>query len=368
MKFVSQVFVIMFLLISISISASSDTQVCAYLFYGEGCPHCASVEHYLNSIESSDSNVEIIRFEIYKNRSNLILLRDYFDAYGINQDARGVPALFISNISLVGDKAIKGNLESIIAKGSQACPTIVAKNTSSVTNGTSAFDQYSELSMITIIGAALVDSINPCAIAVLLILLGALLSSGDRMKALKAGFAFTLSIYLAYFLFGLGLISVLQFSGISYWLSGIIGLFAIVVGLLNIKDYFWYGGGGFVMEIPRSWRPKLKSILGSVTSPLGAFLMGFIVCLFELPCTGGPYLFVLGLLAERSTALSSIPILLIYNLFFVLPLILITLLIYFGFSNVEKANEWKDKNIRILHLVAGLIMLVLGGIVLLDLI
>ena len=88
--------------------------------------------------------------------------------------------------------------------------------------------------------------------------------------------------------------------------------------------------------------------------------MGFVVCLFELPCTGGPYIVILGLLADRMTMWASIPLLLLYNLVFVLPLVVITLLIYFGFANVEKATKWKDSNLRILHLIAGLVMLVLG--------
>jgi cytochrome c biogenesis protein CcdA len=60
---------------------------------------------------------------------------------------------------------------------------------------------------------------------------------------------------------------------------------------------------------------------------------------------------------------AAIPILLFYNVFFVLPLVLITLLMYFGFASVEKMTEWKEKNLRRLHLVAGLIMLILGIIV-----
>jgi len=138
---------------------------------------------------------------------------------------------------------------------------------------------------------------------------------------------------------------------------------AVIIGLANIKDFFWYGGGGFVMEIPRAWRPALKKMLSSVTSPFGAFLMGFAVCLFELPCTGGPYIVILGLLAERMTMFASIPLLLMYNLFFVLPLIIITFMIYLGFANVEKTTEWKERNIRKLHLIAGLIMFILGVLI-----
>jgi len=185
---------------------------------------------------------------------------------------------------------------------------------------------------------------------------------------MRAGLAFTLSIYISYFLFGIGLFSALQITGIYYWFYKIIGILAIIIGLANIKDYILYGAGGFVIEIPRSWRPTLKNLLSKVTSPLGAFIIGFVVCLFELPCTGGPYLVILGLLAEKTTILSAIPSLLLYNLVFVLPLLIITFAIYFGYSNVSKATEWKDKNLRILHLVAGIIMLALGIIITLGII
>ena len=61
-------------------------------------------------------------------------------------------------------------------------------------------------------------------------------------------------------------------------------------------------------------------------------------------------------------------IILIYNIFFVLPLIIITLLLYAGFTNIEKAKQWKERNIRILHLIAGIIMLILGIVVVLGLV
>ncbi len=211
-----------------------------------------------------------------------------------------------------------------------------------------------------ITGAAFVDSINPCAIAVLLILLATLLATGNRKKALKTGLAFILALYLTYFALGIGLIGVLNLSGFATVFHQFIGILAIIVGIFNIKDFFWYGGGGFVMEIPRSWRPKLKEMLGKATSPITAFFIGIIVTLFELPCTGGPYVFVLGLLSQNLPWAKVIPILLYYNLVFVLPLIILSGLIYFGYSSVEKANLWKEKNIRILHLVAGIIMVILG--------
>jgi len=363
------IFFLLFMSLNISFVAAADTS-CIYFFYGEGCQHCARVEPVIDSLESqSQFPVTVQRFEIYNDRSNLVLLNKYFDAYNISEDERGIPIVFLKDKYYLGDGPILTNLYDDLSKqSSPECPSLESVSATGESGNTSPMERLGALSILTVIGAALVDSINPCAIAVLLILMGALLASGDKKRALKAGLAFTVSIYIAYFLFGLGLFSALQISGLSYWFYKIIGVLAIIIGLFNIKDFFWYAGAGFVMEIPRAWRPKLKSMLGAVTSPLGAFLMGFVVCLFELPCTGGPYIFILGLLAERATMMASIPILLLYNLFFVLPLIVITVAIYLGFANVEKATAWKDNNIRLLHLIAGLIMLILGVLVVLGLV
>jgi len=355
--------IVLLLLSSRSVYAQDET--CIYFFYGDGCQHCARVEPTINNLEiQSEYPVKIHRFEIYNNRSNMVLLNQYFDSYNIQNNDRGIPAVFIGNNYLIGDKPILDSIDSTFKDNiGSDCPKLNGQNATGTTGSTSPLEKLSNLSLLTIIGAALVDSINPCAIAVLLILLGALVVSGDKKRALKAGLAFTLSIYVTYFLFGLGLFSALQISGLSFWFYKIIGILAVIIGLANIKDFFWYGGGGFVMEIPRAWRPALKKMLSSVTSPFGAFLMGFAVCLFELPCTGGPYIVILGLLAERMTMFASIPLLLMYNLFFVLPLIIITFMIYLGFANVEKTTEWKERNIRKLHLIAGLIMFILGVLI-----
>jgi cytochrome c biogenesis protein CcdA/glutaredoxin len=357
----------LFSILSVNFIQSKD-KVCLYFFYGQGCPHCAKVEPYLSEIEQK-YDLEIYRFEVYNNRSNLVLLQKYFDAYNVPQNQRGVPVVFISDNYFVGDRPISDNLESKIKSFDKgcSCPSLTKKTGMGITGEVSAIEPE-KISFLIVTGAALVDSINPCAIAVLLILLSALLASGEKFRAFKAGIAFTVSIYIVYFLFGIGLFSAIQVTGISALFYKFVGFLAIIIGMFNIKDYFWYGGGGFLMEIPRSWRPTLKKMLGSVTNPMGAFLMGFAVCLFELPCTGGPYIFILGLLAEKTTQALAIPILLYYNVLFILPLIIISIVVYFGYSSTEKANEWKDKNIRKLHLIAGIIMLILGAIVFLGLI
>ncbi|PIR96293.1 MAG: hypothetical protein COT92_01830 [Candidatus Doudnabacteria bacterium CG10_big_fil_rev_8_21_14_0_10_42_18] len=353
-------------------------------FYGIGCPHCAEVEPVIDRFISDYPQVTLNKHEVYQNWDNAVVLNQKFEQFDIPYTQRGVPALFSGTESAIGDRPIIDYLEKLSSRlAAEETPTQKEEttpgeqeemvpisndgnhqnppaNTENRQNKTPKTYKNS-LSIAAIAGAALVDSINPCAIAVLLILLGALmLSSENKKRALLGGLAFTLAVYIGYFLFGLGLISAFHFSGLAGWLYKIIGALAILIGLANLKDYFAYGAGGFVMEIPRSWRPKLKSFLNKVTSPWGAFLAGFVVLFFELPCTGGPYFFVIGLLSQTDRLTNVIPTLLFYNLVFVLPLLIITGLIYWGKSSVEKANEWKDKNIRLLHLIGGIIMLALG--------
>jgi len=195
----------------------------------------------------------------------------------------------------------------------------------------------------------------------------AALSIVNKKRALKFGLAFTASIYISYFLMGLGLFSVLQATGISHGFYIFVTALAVIVGLLNLKDYFWYGKG-FLMEIPLSWRPAMKKIINSTTSPLGAFLVGFIVSLFELPCTGGPYIVILGLLAKEATKTVGISYLLLYNLIFVMPLIILSAIIYKGLSTTEKLEKIRQDKIKVLHLIAGILMLIIAGIMVLSII
>jgi cytochrome c biogenesis protein CcdA len=215
------------------------------------------------------------------------------------------------------------------------------------------------LTIPVLIGAAVVDAINPCEFAVLIILMATILSAGDRKKALFGGLAFTSAIYISYFLMGLGLFCAVQATEISYIFYRIVAVLAILIGLWNIKDFFYYGKG-LLMEVPRAWRPRMKKLIRSVTSVPGAFVIGLVVSLFLTPCTSGPYICVLGLLARTSTRIQAIPLLLLYNLIFILPMIIITFLVYFGLARPRALEEARVEKLRLIHLIAGLIMVGLG--------
>lgn len=213
---------------------------------------------------------------------------------------------------------------------------------------------------------ALADSVNPCAIAVLtMVLVGILIKNPEKRKRiLFSGLGFVLAVFIGYMVYG---VIIIQFfkafaeflrNSSGYIYNGL-GILAMLIGALNIKDFFYYKAGGIATEMPIFMRPKVKKIIKDITSPTGAFIIGFIVTLFLLPCTIGPYIIASGLLAELGT-LGALPWLLYYNVLFVLPMLIITLLIYWGFTRVQDVSGWKERNIKKLHLIAGILLFLVG--------
>jgi len=222
------------------------------------------------------------------------------------------------------------------------------------------------VSAVEIIGLAAVDAVNPCALAVMVIVLMALLlkSPEKRKKVLLGGLFFTLAVYILYFLYGLIMVqffshAIPETGKYAYYIFRGFGIFAIILGILNLKDFFIYKPGGLGTEMPMFLRPKMKIWTKKITSPGGAFVIGLIVTLFLLPCTIGPYIIASGKLSVLHF-LQTIPWLLFYNLIFIIPMMGITLAIYLGLTTVDKVSGWKEKNIRYLHLIEGLILTILG--------
>jgi len=222
-----------------------------------------------------------------------------------------------------------------------------------------------ELTLIKLISLAAVDAINPCALAVLALMLIAILTYNPKKKRniLLAGSAFTASVFIMYLFYGLIIIKFFQvvqtLTAMRLWLYKILGVFAIILGVLNVKDFVKYKPGGLATEMPLSLRPKVRKIISKITSPKGAFGVGIFVTVFLLPCTIGPYVIAGGILSAFEI-IKTIPPLLLYNIIFVMPMIAITLIVYAGFARVEDVSGWKEKNIRYLHLIAGIIMFALG--------
>ena len=217
-----------------------------------------------------------------------------------------------------------------------------------------------DLKLAVVLSAAVIDSINPCAIGVILFLSSVLLKlSSKRGVMLRLGLVYIATIYIVYMLSGLGLIwfqqSLIQ-HGFSEIVGITIGVLVIVLGLIELKDFFFYGHG-FSLEIAPRYKKKLAEMAGQITLP-GIIAIGGFVAIVELPCTGGPYLAITAMLATNFD-LQAVIYLLIYNLIFVLPLVVLLLMIYFG-SSTMLLKQWRESNRKWMNLGSGLLMIGLG--------
>lgn len=218
---------------------------------------------------------------------------------------------------------------------------------------------------ITALAAA--DAVNPCALAVLALVLIAILTADpkNRRKVLLGGLSFTLAVYLLYIMYGFLFIQAFKTfihnaASIRIYLYKGLAVMAILLGMLNLRDFINYRPGHLATEMPLFLRPKVKKLISKVTSPGGAFIVGIFVTLFLLPCTIGPYIIAAGILSYLDF-FKTIPWILYYNLIFVMPMIAITIIVYIGYSTVDRVTGWKDKHIRGLHMIAAALLIILGA-------
>ena len=225
-----------------------------------------------------------------------------------------------------------------------------------------------QLTLGLVIAAALADSINPCVFGVLIFLLAYMTAVfKNKAKMLFAGLIYIAAVYITYLLIGIGIFTAAYTAGIAiqfYWFAALV---AIAAGLVELKDYFWYGKWFSLQMIPgaaerikkySSLMQKLETkhpMLSLAIAPL----LGIFVVFVELPCTGAPYLAVLGLLSAGEYA-RGIPLLLLYNLIFVLPLFFIVGLVYIGKTS-KALEKWRKENRGLMRLGIGLFLLALGA-------
>jgi cytochrome c biogenesis protein CcdA len=185
----------------------------------------------------------------------------------------------------------------------------------------------------------------------------------DRKQILISAFAFIGAVIVMYMVYGYLIIKAFQFlqsiSVIKNYLYKGLGAVALILGILQIKDYFKYKPGSVGTEMPMFMRPKVQEITSKITSPIGAFGLGLFVTLFLLPCTIGPYVILGGMLSALDYLKAS-PYLLLYNFIFVIPMIAISFVVFFGTKNIDDISDWKNKNVRKLHLIAGILIALLG--------
>jgi cytochrome c biogenesis protein CcdA len=209
--------------------------------------------------------------------------------------------------------------------------------------------------------AALIDSINPCAFSILILTIAFLLGLGRlRSSILQIGVTYIVGIFLVYMLIGLGILQTLHLFDTPHFMAKVGATLLIALGLVSIATQF-FPAFPIKLRIPHAAHNRIATLMERGSLP-SAFLLGGLVGVCEFPCTGGPYLMVLGLLHDRATHAAGVGYLMLYNLIFVLPLVII-LLVSSDRSLLAKVEAWKKSSTRAMRLWGGNAMIALGLII-----
>lgn len=230
-----------------------------------------------------------------------------------------------------------------------------------------------QLTLPIVFVAGLVDGINPCAIGLIILLLGYLIifvhpeeadGKKKQQEIIKIGGVYILSVFLTYFLVGIFfykfiniLVKMPYFGDISLYLKYLLALLIIIAGVINIKDYWWYGKGPS-LEIPHSKRWMLTKYVERASVP-STIILGVLVTLFEMPCSLPLYVGSVSIMHDNLGLVKIILYLLIYNLLFILPLVIIWLLVIGG-RRIAELKEWQETKMRLLKLIMGIALVVMG--------
>ncbi len=212
-----------------------------------------------------------------------------------------------------------------------------------------------------IVAAAFLDSINPCAFSVLFITLAFLFSLGHcRSKIIKTGLVYVIGIFLTYILIGLGILKVLTIFNIPNGMAKLGAVAIIIFGAINLINEF-FPKFPIKLKMPDASHNKVGELIAKGTVP-AAFILGLLVGMFEFPCTGGPYLLVLGLLHDDGSFIRGFLYLVLYNFIFVLPL-LIAIFITTDKPILEKLDKMRRMETKKSRVWVSLILIGLGVLI-----
>ena len=325
-----------------------------YFFFNQNCGECVKTHPFIDEFGRNRPDVVIHPIDIMESDENLALFHSFRDYYGTGFIP--VPAVFVRNISLTGYEEITMGLADAVngtwtnGSGEEIIP-----------DGESP---RSTLTVPLIILAGLADGINPCAFAVLIFLILSLISIESRSKMLVVGSVFIFAVFCFYFMSGLGIFAVVQSAGISQIISIVAAVIAIAAGLYSILSVAGGEKGPALLSIPERGKGIIEPYIRKASIP-AAFIVGILVGMFELPCTGGIYLAILSLISNRMGIIEGIPYLLLYNLFFILPLVIILVVFAFGLP-VERLEQLQTGSRRGVRVLMGFVMILLGIILIFE--
>jgi hypothetical protein len=348
-----------------------------YFYWSNKCPHCAEALPYVDNLTILRTDLELHSYQLVGDLDNVARYEVMASALG--EEARSVPAFFMCNTMLTGfdPEVTPQQLESLLNRCKQH---VTVHHTLAGFRGmeqepivlhlpfVGAIEAgVSSLPVITVLIAG-VDAFNPCAFFVLMFLLSLMLHTGKRQRMLLVGGVFVFFSGLLYFLFMSAWLNLFRVIGHLDAITMGAAVVALLVGLINIKEFFWFKQG-VSLTIPEQAKPKLfqrmrnllqaRSLLTLLVATSGLALFAN---LYEFLCTAGfPMVYTRILTLSDLSSMQYYAYLLLYNLVYVIPLLLIVV-VFVITMGVRKLQEGEGRQLKLL---SGSMMLTLGVVLLL---
>jgi hypothetical protein len=287
----------------IGLGPDGSPRVALWFFWSERCPHCREALPFVEGLVHRHPWLDVHSLELTRNGQNAALYVRMAAALG--QEARAVPAFLVCGQMLTGFDEVDGIGAQVLALA-QSCRSAGAAGMSLDDGGVPASADAQlrlpvlgdidpkglSLPLFTLVIAGL-DAFNPCAFFVLLFLLSLLVHARSRGRMLLIGGTFVMVSGLVYFLFMAAWLSLFLVVGASPIVTAVAGTLALVIGALNVKDWFLFRQGPS-LSIPESAKPGLFRRMRGLLSAegLGTLMMGTVTLAvaansYELLCTAG---------------------------------------------------------------------------------
>jgi len=368
--------------ISVDATAGAAT---VEVYVQEGCPRCAAAETFLESLAAGRPGIKLVVRDVGRDPAAREMMEQRAQAAGV--PVLGVPVLVVNDRVLVGyggDDTTGRQIVALLdtpsldmgmadAAGAVCGPTPTDPACSPT--GFEAQDEEVDLPVLGRVRAGalglplftlvvgLLDGFNPCAMWVLLFLLSVLSGLRDRRRMAIIGGTFVVISGIVYYAFMAAWLNVFLLIGLSRTVQIVLGVLALVIGAVNLKDFFGLHRGPS-LSIPESAKPgiyrrvrdivRARHTMGAVA---GAAVLALLVNLVELACTAGlPAIYTRVLTAHHLPAWGYYGYLLLYILAYMFDDGLMVTIAIVTLSR----TKLQERGGRVLKLISGLVIVLLG--------
>lgn len=344
-------------------------------FYSVTCDECQVLkERFLPNIQQKyGAQVVIKSLEISS-------LKNYQSLLNIEEQSQGVidktpPLVIVGTDVLEGGEVIQKELESVIQKhqagGGCDWPAGLAEPGGNI----GPKQQLQRIGLLTVLGAGLIDGVNPCAFTTLIFLLSYLAYVGRKgNQLLHSGVFFTLGVFVAYLLVGVGLLEFVIRLGRRSWIDSLVTWATVALtatlAVLSFYDFLQIKRGrvnatklGLSNGVKQRIHAAIRRHVKPGTVLYSSFILGFFVAMLEFPCTGQVYFpIVLVLRNAGGFQARALGYLILYNIMFILPLLAVFFLSYRGVAS-EAFAKFVKENLAWVKLFMGVFFLALAFLV-----